>query len=84
MDITHLSIWFHCLTASEDREHAFAPKRRDQLSNLLDLPAACGGIGLQLLEYSADEDFVGSIARITTSIILFCTKAKLPVDIEIA
>ena len=64
MDGAHLSTWLHCLTASEDLEHALGTEGRSQLSDLLILPPSYGGTGLQSLEDSADEEFLGSIAAI--------------------
>ncbi len=55
-----------------------------QLAGLLDLPPSYGGIGLQSLERSADEEFLGSFAGISASLIAFCRKTELPVYIAIA
>jgi len=43
MDETHLSAWLHCLTASEDLDHALGPEGREQLSDLLGMPAPYEG-----------------------------------------
>jgi hypothetical protein len=74
MDGAHLSVWLHCLIASEDLEHALGPEGRSQLSNLLDLPPSYGGAGLQSMEDLADEEFLGSFAAIAASLITFCRK----------
>ena len=84
MDGSHLSTWLHCLTASEDMEHAFGTEGRSRFSNLLDLPASYGGAGLQSLEDSADEEFMGSFAEIVASLISFCKNMELRVKIRIA
>jgi hypothetical protein len=62
MDGAHLSAWLHFLTASEDLEDALDPEGRENLSDLLDPPASYGGVGLQSLEASADEEFLVSFA----------------------
>jgi hypothetical protein len=80
----HLSAWLHCLTASEVMEHAFGPEGRSQLSDLLDLPPSYGGAGLQSLEDSADEEFLGSFAAIEASLISFCRKIEQQIYIRIA
>jgi len=51
----------HCLG---DLELALGTEGRDQLSDLLDLPTSFGGAGLQSLDNSADEEFLGSFAGI--------------------
>jgi hypothetical protein len=84
MDGAHLSAWLHYLTASEDLEHALGTESRSQLSDLLDLPPSYGGAGLQSLEDSADEEFMGSFAAIAVALISFCNKTELPVYIRIA
>ena len=61
-----------------------SPIARDQLTGLLDLPPAFGGIGLQSLERSADEELLGSFASISSSLISFCRSMKLSVYISIA
>ena len=71
MDDAHVSTWLHCLTASTDLESALGPLARDQLTGMLDLPPAFGGIGLQSLERSADEELLGSFATISSSLISF-------------
>ena len=58
----HLSAWLHCLTTSEDLEHALGPEGRHHLSDLLNLPASYGGVGLQSLEASSEEELQGSFA----------------------
>ena len=55
MDGAYLFAWLHCLTASQDMEHALGTEGRSQLSDPLDLPPSYGGAGLQSLEDSADE-----------------------------
>jgi len=50
----------------------------------LDLPPSYGGIGLNSLASSADEDFLGSFAGIASSLIEFCRKTELPIYIGIA
>jgi hypothetical protein len=84
MDEAHLSAWLHCLSASDDLEHALGAAGRSQLSDLLDLPPSYGGAGLQSLEDSADEEFVGSFAAIAASLIAFCRKTEVQVYISIA
>jgi len=84
MDGAHLSAWLHCLTASEVLEHALGPEGRSQLSDLLDLPPSYGGAGLQSLEDSADEEFLGSFAAIAASLITFSRKTEQHVYIRIA
>ena len=84
MDDAHVSTWLHCLTSSTDLEHAIGPDARDQLSGLLDLPPAFGGICLQSLERSADEELLGSFAGISASLISFCRSTERPVYIAIA
>ena len=74
MDSAHLSAWLHCLTASEDLELALGAAGRSQLSDILDLPPSYGGDGLQSLEDSADEEFLGSFAAIAAALISFCRK----------
>ena len=65
-------------------KHALGPEGRDQLSDLLNLPASYGGAGLQPLEASADEEFRRSFAGISASLISFFSKAELPAYIKIA
>ena len=77
MDSAHLSTWLHCLTSSEDLEHALGPPGRDLLAELLDLLVTYVGAGLQSMESFADEEFLGSFATIFASLIDFCRKAKL-------
>ena len=84
MDEAHLSAWMHCLTASNYTEQSLGPVGRKQLSDLLDLPAPYGGAGLQSLEASTDEEFLGSFAGIIASLISLCKKTELPVYIRIA
>ncbi len=55
-----------------------------QLSGLLDLPPSYGGTGLQSVERSADEEFLGSFAGISAKLIAFCRKTELSVYISIA
>ncbi len=52
--------------------------------NFLDLPASFGGAGLESLEHSADEEFLGSFAGIAASLISFCRKAEIHAYIRIA
>ena len=73
MDGAHLSAWLHCLPASEVLEHALGPEGKSQLSDLLDLPPSYGGAGIQSLEDSADEKFLGSFAAIASALIFFCS-----------
>jgi hypothetical protein len=84
MDDAHVSTWLHCLTASTELESASGPTARDQLTRLLDLPPSLGGIGMQSLERSADEELLGSFASISSSLISFCRSTELPVYIFIA
>ena len=53
------------------------------LARLIDLPPTFGGIGLQSLERSADEKFLGSFADISTSLISFCSSTELLVYVAI-
>jgi hypothetical protein len=85
MDSAYLYyILLDCLTVSEDLEHALGPLGRDHLFGPLDLPATCGCAGLQSLESSADEEFLGFFAWITTALISFCKETGLSVYIWIA
>ena len=84
MDGAHLSAYLHCLTSSEDLEHALGAHGRDQLASQLDLPAAYGGAGLQSMESLANEEFLFSFATISTSLIAFCRNADLQVYTRIA
>ena len=84
MDMAHLSAWLHCLTNSEDLKHALGPEGRSRLSDLLDLSPSYGGAGLQSLEGSADEEFLGSFAPIASSLITFCRETEQQVYIRIA
>jgi hypothetical protein len=84
MDGAHVSTPLHCLTASTDLENAIGPLARDHLASLIKLPPAFGGIGMQSLERSADEDLLGSFAGISASLILFCRSTELQVYIAIA
>jgi hypothetical protein len=84
MDGAHLSAWLHCLTASEDMELALGAEGRSQLSDLLDLPPSYRGAGLQSLEDSADEEFLGSFDAIAAALISFCRKTEQHVYIRIA
>jgi len=72
MDDTHVSTWLHCLSASTVLEHAIGPLARCQLASLIDLPPTFGGIGLQFLERSSDEELLGSFAGISASLISLC------------
>ena len=83
MDDAHVSTWLHCLAASTDLENALGPLARDQITGLLDLPPAFGGIGLQSLERSAIKELLGSFAGISSSLIFFCRSTELPVYISI-
>ncbi len=47
IDGAHLSARLHCLTASDDLEHALGTGSKSQLPDLLDLPPSYGGAGLQ-------------------------------------
>ena len=84
MDDAQVSTWLHCLSASTDLEHAIGPRARDNLAGVIDLPPAFGGIGLQSLERSADEELLGSFAGISASLISFCRSTELPVYVAIA
>jgi hypothetical protein len=84
MDGAHFSRWLHCLASSEDMEHALGAHGRDQIASQLDLPAAYGGIGLQSLESSADEEFLGSFVVISASLKAFFRNADLQVYTTIA
>ena len=84
IDGAHLSACLHCLTTSEDLEHALGMEGKSPLSDLLNLPPSYGEMGLQSMEDSADEEFLGSFAAIATSLISFCRKTKQQVYIRIA
>ena len=84
MDGAHLWAWLHCLTASEDLEHALGPEGRSRLSDLLDLLPSYGVASLQSLEYSAEEEFIGSFAAIAASLITLCKKTEQHAYIRIA
>ena len=84
MDGARLSAWLHCPKVSEDLETGLGPEERGNLSELLDLPASYGGAGLQSLEASADDEFLGSFAGIATTLISFCRNTELDVNIRIA
>ena len=84
VDDAHVSTWLQCLTAWTDLEYAIGPSARDQLAGLIDLPPTFGGIGLQSLERSADEELLGSFAGMSASLISFYRSTELPVYIAIA
>jgi hypothetical protein len=84
MDSAHLSVWLHCLNPSEDLELALGPAGMSHLSDFLDLPPSYGGVGLQSLEGSADEEFLGSFAAIAATLISLCRKTEQRVYIRIA
>ena len=84
MDSAHLSTWLHCLTSSPNLEQALDPNEKDMLSDWLDLPYSYGGADFKSLSRSAYEEFFGSFAAITSSLISFCKKTDLPVYIRIA
>ena len=71
MDGAHISAWLRYLTASEDLELALGPEGMSQISDLLDPPPSYGGVGLQSLEDSADEEFLGSFVAIAAALISF-------------
>ena len=83
IDGAHMSAWLHHLTASEVPEHALGTEGRSKISDLLELPPSYGGEGLQSLEDSADEEFLGSFAAIAASLITFCRKTEQQVCIRI-
>jgi hypothetical protein len=82
MDTSHLTTWLHCLPASGDLENDVEAPTREVLGGLLDLPPSYGGAGLHSLENDADEEFLGSYAGITSSLITFCRRTELPVYIR--
>jgi hypothetical protein len=84
MDGAHLSAWLQCLTASEDLETDLGPEERGNLLELMDMSASYGGAGLQSLELSANEEFLGSFAEIAAALITFCKNTELDVYIRIA
>ncbi len=55
MDEAHLSAWLHCLSASDELESDMDQERKEELTELPDLPASYGGTGLQSLTLAADE-----------------------------
>ena len=57
---------------------------REKLAFRLDLLVAYEGAGLQSLESSADEDFLGSFASFSAWLIAFCRNADLQVYTRIA
>jgi len=57
---------------------------KEILATWLDLPPSYGGMGLNSLARSADEEFLGSVAAIVASLISFCRKTELEVYIRIA
>ncbi len=50
----------------------------------MDLSPSYGGSDLNSLARSANEEFLGSVAGIVTSLIAFCRKTELPVYIRFA
>jgi hypothetical protein len=83
-DDVHVFIWLHCLSASTDLEQAIGHPALDKLTRLLDLPPVFGSIGLRSLERSTCEEFLGSFAGISASLITFCRSTELPLYIAIA
>ena len=75
----HLASPPHCIDIP-----AIGHAARDPLAGLIDLPPAFGGIGLQSLERSTDEEVVGSFTGISASLISFGRSTELPVYIAIA
>ena len=59
-DEAYRSNSLRCLTNSMKLEEAFAYEELGLLTETLDLPPQLGGAGLQPLELSADEEFLGS------------------------
>ncbi len=74
LGVVTLPIRLGCSGAGGKREEG--QEGRAQLTNLLDPPASFGGTGLQALEHSAYEEFVGSFAVITASLISFYRKNR--------
>ncbi len=74
MDSAHLSAWLHCLTSSPDLDYALGPNEHHELAEWLDLHPSYGGMGLNSLARSVDEEFVGSFAGIASSLIEFYRK----------
>jgi hypothetical protein len=58
--------------------------RKEILATWLDLPPSYGGMGLNSLTRSGDDEFLGSFAAIAASHISFCRKTELEVYIRIA
>jgi hypothetical protein len=54
------------------------------LGDLLDLPPTYGGGCLHQLKKAADEEFLGSYAGITSSLIAFCRRTEQHAYIQIA
>jgi hypothetical protein len=83
-DSTHLSTCLHCLTASEDLEHALGPEGRDQLAKLLDLPAAYGGRVSSPLNPLQTKNSWNSLQGSLMHSSHFARKTELPLYIRIA
>jgi hypothetical protein len=60
------------------------PTSKDILTDWLDFPPSYGGVGLNFLSRSVDEEFLGSFAAIAASLISFCRKTELLAYVGIA
>jgi len=60
------------------------PEGREQLTDLMYLPASYGGGRLQSFDLSAGVEFLGSFAGIAAFLISFCRKTELHIYIRIA
>jgi len=84
MDSANVATWLHCLTSSTVLETAMDDSNMDILTDWLDLPPSYGGVGLNSICRSADEEHFGSFATIAASLISFCRKTELHVYVGIA
>ena len=75
-DDAHLSTWLRCVGAEQLNAALLAPERA-HLATSLDLPPQFGGVGLQSLIRTSDEELFGSWAAVTTDLINFCRSKGL-------
>jgi len=78
MDSAHVSTWLHSLTSSPDMDYALGLEEHHQLIGWLDLPPFYGGIGLNSLARSADEEYVGSLLLLLLLSLNFAGKRNYP------